>query len=72
MSSKKKKVRIKSTYSTDMGLVVYWLKLNKAISSSEKVVKSGSHYEVFVTPKISKQKIKNLIKDKFGVFANVL
>lgn len=72
LSSKKKKVRLRSTYSTDMGLILYWLKLNNAVSSSGKVEKKDNHYEVSVTPKASRQEIKNLVKDRFGVFADVL
>ena len=55
-----------------MGLIVYWLKLNNAISSSGKIEKKDKHYEVSVTPKASRQEIKNLVKDRFGVFVDVL
>ena len=72
LSSKKKKIRIKAAYSTDIGLVIYWLKLNKAISKSGVTIKKENSYEVSVTPMISKARLRNLVKDRFGVFADVL
>lgn len=71
---KNKSVTIIATYSSDLTLVLNWLRLNKAISGSgdRRQTKSGN-YAVSVKMKkgFTKQKINNLVKDKFGVFAKV-
>jgi len=72
---KKKNVTIVTTYSSDLTLILNWLRLNKAISSAGERRKTRSGvYAVSVKMKkgSSKQKINNLVKDKFGVFAKVI
>tara|TARA_R110001583_G_scaffold31043_5_gene106563 strand:+ start:2805 stop:3029 length:225 start_codon:yes stop_codon:yes gene_type:complete len=72
---KKKNVTIVTTYSSDLTLVLNWLRLNKAISSvGERRKTRAGVYAVSVKMKkgSSKQKISNLVKDKFGVFAKVI
>ena len=63
-------MKITAPYQTDLGLVIYWLKLNDAISSASKIKKSGSEYSVSVKSKKGKD-TKALVKDRFGVFAKV-
>ena len=63
-------MKITAPYQTDLGLVIYWLKLNDAISSASKVKKSGNEYSVSVKSKKGKD-VKSLVKDRFGVFAKV-
>lgn len=64
-----KTATIVATYRTDLELIVNWLRLNKAISSSSPIRELNSAYAVTVKGKTSKSNIKNLVKDKFGVFA---
>tara|TARA_Y100000593_G_C4285430_1_gene325193 strand:- start:771 stop:995 length:225 start_codon:yes stop_codon:yes gene_type:complete len=61
-----------ATYETDLSLVINWLKLNRAISSSGPIyeMKNGS-YGVKVKNKKSKSDIKDLVLDRFGSFARV-
>ena len=63
-------MKITAPYQTDLGLVIYWLRLNDAISSASKVKKSGNSYSVSVKSKKGKD-VKALVKDRFGVFAKV-
>jgi hypothetical protein len=67
-----KKYTVVATYNDDLSLVLNWLRLNKAItsSSSRKEVKAG--YAVRVTSKKSKKELNSFVKDKFGVFAKVI
>lgn len=66
-----KKVTITADYKSDLGLVMFWLKLNGAASPG-KIKKTKSGYSASVIPKKSKSTIKSLVKDRFGVFANVV
>ena len=63
-------MKIVAPYHTDLGLMIYWLRLNDAISSSGEIKKSGNEYSVSVNPKKGKD-VKSLVKDRFGVFAKV-
>ena len=67
-----KSATIHATYETDLGLVLNWLRLNKAISSSGAPyeTKNGG-YAVRVRGKVSKSAIVDLVKDRFGIFAKV-
>ena len=67
-----KNITIVAEYETDLGLIIQWLRLNKAISSAGSITKRGSTYAVRVKGKISKQGVSNLVKDRFGVFARVI
>ena len=71
MSIKSKTATVTSSYKTDLSLALLWLKSNKGISSTKKIYKTKNGYAVKVTPKISKNELKNLAKDRFGVFINV-
>jgi len=72
MSGKGKTSTVVATYETDMGLILNWLKLNKAISSHGSVyeTKIGS-YAVRVRHSMSKKDIRYLVKERFGSFAKV-
>jgi len=75
MSLKKpysKKATIITTYDTDMGMVLNWLRLNKAIRAAGPRRDINGGYAVIVKGKISKSAIRDLVKDKFGVFAKVI
>mgnify|MGYP003151178880 CR=1 FL=1 len=68
-----KTATIVTTYSADLGLVLNWLLLNKAI------VFRGDPYETKrglyasrVKSKVSKKELSSLVKDRFGIFAKVL
>ncbi len=69
--SSKKKVTITATYKSDLSLVLFWLKLNNAATPG-KIKKTKLGYSAAVNPKKSKSEIKSLVKDRFGVFANVV
>ena len=61
-----------ATYETDLSLVINWLKLNKAISSSGAIYETKNKtYAVRVKSKKSKESLNNLVKDRFGSFAKV-
>ena len=68
----KKSATIIATYETDLGLVLNWLRLNKALSSVGEIREIKAGYGVRVKSKISKESLKDLVKDKFGVFAKVI
>jgi len=68
----KKKATIIATYDTDLGLILTWLRLNKAISSAGERRNIGNGYAVTVKGKVSKSAIRDLVKDKFGIFAKVI
>jgi hypothetical protein len=75
MSLKKpnsKTATIITTYDTDMGLVLNWLRLNKAITAAGDRRDLDGGYAVKVKGKVSKSAIRDLVKDKFGVFAKVI
>jgi len=61
-----------ATYSTDLGMVLNWLKLNKAIKSIGPVRQiAGGSYAATVKGKVSKEKLNDLAKDRFGSFVRV-
>jgi len=75
MSLKKpnsKTATIIATYDTDLGLILTWLRLNKAIVSSGNRRELSGGYAVTVKGKVNKSKIRDLVKEKFGVFAKVI
>ena len=61
-----------ATYETDLSLVLNWLKLNKAISSSGAIyeTKNGTYASKVKNIK-SKETIRDLVVDRFGSFAKV-
>jgi|TARA_R110000824_G_scaffold46289_16_gene133188 hypothetical protein len=67
-----KKNIIVASYSKDLGLVIQWLKLKKAIKRSGKIEKRGSVYAVEVISLHNKKQMQNLVKEKFGIFAKVI
>ena len=69
--SSKERVTVTATYKSDLSLVLFWLKLNNAAAPG-KIKKTKSGYSASVTPKKSKSEIKSLVKDRFGIYANVL
>lgn len=70
--SSKTSVTITGPYNTDLGLIVAWLRANKAISSSRGIKKTGQKYSVTVTPIKNKSEISYLVKERFGSFADVI
>ena len=70
--SKKNSSTIVAINETDLGLILNWLKLNKAISASGSAyeMKNGS-YAVRVKHSLSKKEIRHLVKERFGMFAKV-
>tara|TARA_R110002060_G_scaffold3162_2_gene4994 strand:+ start:134 stop:352 length:219 start_codon:yes stop_codon:yes gene_type:complete len=71
MAKKSKKATISANSSTDLHLVLLWLKANDAISSSGAVKKRGSQYTSSVNLKLDKKKVSYLAKDRFGTFVRV-
>tara|TARA_B100000214_G_C23805796_1_gene552568 strand:- start:492 stop:707 length:216 start_codon:yes stop_codon:yes gene_type:complete len=70
---KNKKVKILASYESDLGLVLNWLRLNKAISRSYGTYETKRGiYAVTVVPRVSKLDLSKMVKDRFGVFAKVL
>ena len=69
---KKTRVKIYASFVNDIGPVIRWLSLNKAISKSGEPyeVKRGG-YAIEVLSNIKKKEIAKLVKDKFGTFAKV-
>ena len=68
----KKSATVIASFETDLGLVLNWLRLKKAISASGPVRDLGNSYAVRVKGKISKKALNDLVKEKFGVFAKVI
>lgn len=57
----------------DMSQILLWLKINKAIKSAGKIIKSGNTYlmKVKVSPRVGRSGVFRLVKDRFGMFARV-
>jgi hypothetical protein len=57
----------------DMSQILLWLKINKAIKLAGQITKSGNTYfmKVKVSPKVGRNGVFRLVKDRFGVFARV-
>ena len=55
----------------DLHLALTWVKANNVISTIPKIKKSGKGYTASVSSKISKDALRNLLKDRFGVFIRV-
>ena len=61
-----------ATYSADLGMILNWLKLNKAIKAIGPMRQiNGGSYAVTVKGKISKEKLNSLVKERFGTFVKV-
>lgn len=75
MSTKRKKeptyATVSAISSTDLHLILLWLKSTGAISSSGKIKKSDEKYISKVKLKLSKEKTTYLAKDRFGTFVSV-
>ena len=72
MKKKNSKIStIFASYETDLGLVLNWLRLNKAIVSVGNIRKTNNAYAVTVKTKLPKSDIRALVKDRFGIFAKV-
>ncbi len=70
--SSSKSATIVASYSTDLGLVINWLRLNKLVSSIGPIEEiSTGAYAVRVKSKVSKKDLNIFVKDRFGVFAKV-
>ena len=67
-----KRATIIATSTSDLGLVLNWLRLNKAISSSGEMRDIGNGYAVSVKSKKPKKDLNIIVKDRFGVFAKVI
>ena len=68
-----KSATVAATYRTDLGLVLSWLKLNKAITDHGGIREIRNDlYAVSVKSKVNKSELNNLVKDRFGVFAKVI
>jgi len=63
--------KISSASRVDLHLALTWIKANDAINSVPQIKKSAKGYTASVRSKISKNALKNLVKDRFGVFINV-
>ena len=68
----KKNVTIVASYVTDLNLALRWLRLNKAIKNAGPINKNGGVYTVKVKVSSSKDKVKSLVKDRFGSFIKVV
>ena len=69
--SNKSKVKISATSRVDLHLALTWIKANDAISSIPKIKKNAKGYTATVFAKISRNALKNIVKDRFGVFIRV-
>lgn len=63
---------IHATYESDLGLILNWLRINKAITSSGAPyeTKNGG-YAISVRGRVGKSVIRDLVKDRFGIFGKV-
>ena len=67
-----KKATVIALYDTDLGLVLNWLRLKKAITSSGEKREVGSGYAATVKSKVTKEQLNQIVKDRFGSFAKVI
>ncbi|MAG27624.1 hypothetical protein CMI47_18985 [Candidatus Pacearchaeota archaeon] len=71
-----KKSIIIAAYMTDLQMAIRWAKLNKALISVGEIIDTGSSgtkkYAVTVKSRIPKSQLSSLIKDRFGIFINVI
>jgi hypothetical protein len=58
---------------SDMSLILKWLLLKKSIKGMGEITQSGNTYrvKVKVSPRFNKSKIRDLVKDRFGIFGSV-
>ena len=70
----KKKVIIAASYSQDLSLILQWLRLKKVLKKRGTIIfdEKRKFYFVSIIPKVSKQKISDLVKDRFGSFGKIL
>ena len=59
-------------YKTDLELALYWIKNNNLLRSTSEIQKLDNKYIVRVRHKGSKQSLTALVKDRFGVFVEVI
>ena len=64
-------VKLSATSHVDLHLALTWVKANGGIDNLPKIKKSSKGYTASVVSKISKNALKNLIKDRFGVFITI-
>lgn len=69
--SKKSKTTVSANSRVDLHLALTWAKANDAINVIPNIKKSAKGYTASVHSKISRDALKNLLKDKFGVFIRV-
>ena len=70
---KNKRAKIVTSYESDMGLVLNWLRLKKVISRSSGTYETKRGlYATDVYSSVSKKDLEIIVKDRFGVFAKVL
>ena len=67
-----KKATIVGAYSTDVSLALNWARLKKAVTSAGEIRDVGGRYAVSVKAKVSKKKLKEIIKERFGIFVSVV
>ena len=67
-----KTARIVGSYRTDVSLALQWARSNKAITSASAVKEVDGRYVANVKVKKSKSSLKDLLKDRFGVFISVI
>ena len=63
---------IHAAYESDLGLILNWLRINKAITSygAPYETKNGG-YAIRVRGRVNKSTIRDLVKDRFGIFGKV-
>lgn len=69
--SKHRKIKVSAVSRVDLHLALTWIKANGAINNIPSIEKSSKGYTANLDTKISKNALKNLVKDRFGVFINV-
>ena len=61
-----------SPYKTDLELALYWIKNNNLLKATSEIQKRDDKYIVQGRHKGSKQSLTALVKDRFGVFLEVI
>ena len=59
-------------YRTDLELILYWVQNNRMLKGASEIKKRDNRYTVRVAHKGSKADLRKLVKDRFGVFAEVI
>lgn len=63
---------IVAMYRKDLELILYWVQNNRMLKGASEIEKRDNRYTVRVTHKGSKSDLRKLVKDRFGVFAEVI